>query len=201
MDLFETVVEENRTSPLFRVVRDQASQSPARRMINRVFEEWPHRKREFRRDFQTEGFSARTWELALFAYLHERDYSVDMSYGRPDFMVSKDGMTLALEATTTNPPRNELPQTKPEIKSDVLPQVPRDIKASEAELVFQVAKALRRKLLHLDSNDRHYWGAPHAAGLPFVIAVEAFHGETSLFHRRLAVGKLPLRSRLDQRQR
>jgi hypothetical protein len=182
MDIFETVVPESETSPLFQVVRDQASQSSARRLMNRVFEEWPHRRREFRRDFQTSGFSARTWELALFAYLVERDYSVDLSFGRPDFMVSRDGVTVALEATTTNPPRNQLPQSKPAVLSQELPQVPKDIEASRTELIFQLAKALRRKLHHVDSEGRHYWEASHAAGLPFVIAVEAFHGDTALFH-------------------
>ncbi len=156
MDLFETVVAESDVSPLFRVVRDQPSQSPARRLMNRVFDEWPHRRREFRRDFQTDGFSARTWELALFAYMVERDYSVDSSHGRPDFLVSKGGVTVALEATTTNPPRNVLPRPKPAVLSEGLPQVPKDIEASRTELVFQLAKALRKKLNHVDSQGRHY---------------------------------------------
>jgi len=182
MDLFETVVAESDVSPLFRVVRDQPSQSPARRLMNRVFDEWPHRRREFRRDFQTDGFSARTWELALFAYMVERDYSVDSSHGRPDFLVSKGGVTVALEATTTNPPRNVLPRPKPAVLSEGLPQVPKDIEASRTELVFQLAKALRKKLNHVDSQGRHYSEVPLTAGLPFLIAVEAFHGDTALFH-------------------
>src|SRR6266540_4438218 len=180
MDLFETVVAESDVSPLFRVVRDQPSQSPARRLMNRVFDEWPHRRREFRRDFQTDGFSARTWELALFAYMVERDYSVDSSHGRPDFLVSKGGVTVALEATTTNPPRNVLPRPKPAVLSEGLPQVPKDIEASRTELVFQLAKALRKKLNHVDSQGRHYSEVPLTAGLPFLIAVEAFHGDTAL---------------------
>ena len=94
-------------------------------------------------------------------------------------MVSKDGVTVAPEATTTNPPRNESPQPKPEVLSEGLPQVPKDIEASQAELVFQLAKALRRKLLNVDGQGRHYWEAPHTAGLPFVVAVEAFHGDTA----------------------
>jgi len=182
MDLFKEVLPESQTNPLFRIVRDEASQSPTRRLMNRVFQDWPNRRREFRRDFQTGGFSARTWELALFAYMAERDYTIDLSFGRPDFLVSRGGVTVALEATTTNPPRNEFPQPKPVVLSEGLPQVPRDIEASRVELVFQLAKALRRKLHHLDSKGLHYWEAPHTTSLPFVIAVEAFHGDTALFH-------------------
>lgn len=59
--------------------------------------------------------------------------------------------------------------------------VPADLKAAEAEFVFQSAKALRRKLLKRDAQGRAYW-EQHVQGRPFVIALESFHHLSSLFH-------------------
>jgi hypothetical protein len=165
----------------FLQVQGAAGYAPARRMAERVFEDWIGRRTEFRRDFRTHGFSARLWELSLFGYFSEQDFAIDTNHSAPDFLVSRNGLTVAVEATTTNPPRNEA-GAAPRSEREALPHIPSDALASADEQTFQLAKALRRKISPRGAAQRPYWEAEHVAGGPFVIAVAAFHGETSLFH-------------------
>jgi hypothetical protein len=165
----------------FLQVLEARAYAPARRMVERVFEEWPTRRRAFVRDFRSHGFSARIWELALFGYFSESDSAIDMTEESPDFLISRDGLTVAVEATTTNPPRNEA-GTLPHAIREAFPHIPDDVADSDAELIVQLAKALRRKVAARGPAKRHYWECSHVAGHPFVIAVEAFHGETSLYN-------------------
>lgn len=177
--LFEGRTGDHVVGRQFAQVRDLPAYEPARRLMERVFEAWPTRRAEFARDFCTRGFSARVWELALFAYFSERDYALDMSKAFPDFLVSRDGAIVAVEATTTNPPK-EAEGFNAQALADY-PHVPEDVLESETELIFQLGKALRRKVLRRDAEGRRYWESDHISGRPFVIAIEAFHGETSLF--------------------
>jgi hypothetical protein len=60
--------------------------------------------------------------------------------------------------------------------------VPPDLPEAGRAFIFQLGKALRRKLLHRDAKGRAYWQQPHVAGAPFVIAVGAFHDDFAQWH-------------------
>lgn len=53
--------------------------------------------------FQTRGFDARTFEIYLHALFTEAGHVIDRSHDRPDFMITRDGLTVAVEAVTANP--------------------------------------------------------------------------------------------------
>ena len=148
--------------------------------MDEVFAEFPDVDGNFVREFQTRGFSARVFELTLFAYFREQGYELDRTAASPDFIVRGD-VPFAVEATTTNPadtadPGDDgLPRTG-------WPLIPDDVPAAEREFVFQVGKALRRKLLKRNAVGRSYWELPQTVGVPFLIAVEAFHNPSALFH-------------------
>lgn len=179
LGLFDPLAAAGTLSPDFVAVRDRRSYAPARRLMERIFTDYPQRRREFVRDFQTRGFSARLWELALFAYLAEREYDLTVGHDYPDFIVMREGITAAIEATTTNPSQEGL--ADPSARAE-LPHVPADIAESQAELVFQLGKALRRKIERRNAAGRRYWEDPHVHDRPFVLAVEAFHSDTALYH-------------------
>lgn len=148
--------------------------------MSEVFADFNDVDHSFVREFQTAGFSPRVFELALFAALREQDLVLDRGHTAPDFVL-RGGRPVAIEATTTNPPEGQDPD-------DVDPTaglrrlVPDDLDAAEKEFVHQAGKALRRKLLKRDAQGRAYWEKPHVAGMPFAIALEAFHSASSLFH-------------------
>lgn len=59
---------------------------------------------------------------------------------------------VAIEVTTTNPAQGTAfdTSTPPEL-------LPPDLSTADREFVFQVGKAIRRKLLHRDAQHRAYW--------------------------------------------
>jgi hypothetical protein len=186
VSLFDPIVAD--ADPIFLFVRDRREYSPARRLMEHVFTRYPGPKKEFIRNFQTHGFAARIWELSLFAYLDERHYHVEITRGPPDYLVTDTGVTVAIEATTTNPPRN--PQSyaqgvsAPEDASKQRTWEPlgqEDIESLQQELIRQVAKALGRKMQPIRAEGLYYWQLPQVAGHLFVLAVEAFHAEAPLF--------------------
>jgi hypothetical protein len=178
--LFDLVVPAERANRRFLDLRDGHAFTAARRLMSEVFADFRDVDRSFVREFQTGGFSPRVFELALFAALREQNLVLDRDQATVDFVVRGEH-PVAIEATTTNPaagmdPDDVDPRTGPERL------VPDDLDAAEREFVHQAGKALRRKLVKRDSQGRAYWELPHVAGVPFVIALEAFHGASSLFH-------------------
>lgn len=151
-------------------------------MMNLVFADFQDVDHNFVKEFQTGGFSARVFELAIFAYLQQQDCELDRDQPAPDFVVRGD-TPVAIEVTTTNPPQDAEPD---DVASSL---VPRDMPAAARAFVFQLGKALRNKLKHRDAQGRAYWEKSHVAGVPFVIAVGAFHDQHAQFHRMGAVGE------------
>lgn len=187
MSLFQARLGESQTSEEFRDLRDASAYEPARRLMDRVFADYPGPRREFANDFQGRGFSARVWELCLFAWLAEREVPLEIGRGAPDLLVGGDSGKVAIEATTSNPPIGKAETTSDALAriEDALhqgraPLAPEDAGTARGEMVIQMAKAIRRKLHHRDANGRHYWERPPIAGNPFVVALMAFHDRTAL---------------------
>ncbi|WP_158712659.1 MULTISPECIES: hypothetical protein [Streptomyces] len=152
----------------------------ARRLMDEAFAGYPDVDHSFVREFQTAGFSARVFELALYAALREHGKELDRTHPAPDFLVGGD-TAVAIEATTTNPPQGETAEDV-DIATAVRRRIPDDMEAAEAEFTMQIGKALRRKLEHRDAKGHAYWEKPHVDGIPFVLAVQSFHSPSSLIH-------------------
>ena len=95
----------------------------------------------------------------------------------PDFLVRGE-MAVAIEATTTNPPQDEIAEELGTLPAARM--VPDDFEAAEAEFVFQASKALHRKLTHRIKGCA-YWEQPHVKGTPFVLALQSFDNPSALF--------------------
>ncbi|MET8647610.1 hypothetical protein [Streptomyces sp. NPDC004675] len=155
------------TDPRFRMVRDHHIHQATRRLMDEIHGAFHGADRSFVREFQTGGFSPRVLELALFAALQEQGHTLERTGGAPDFLIG-GSHPVAIEATTSNPAQDS-PRPDPEhLFGGRHPLVPEDLEAAEAEFVLQSAKALRRKLLKRDAQNRAYWEQPHIQGRPFV---------------------------------
>ncbi|MCO8306816.1 hypothetical protein NI939_29415 [Streptomyces sp. RKCA-744] len=163
----------------FRDFRQAHAYTAARRLMDETFADFPDIDHSFVREFQSAGFSARVLELALFAALREQGKELDRTSPAPDFVMVGDD-PVAIEATTTNPPQGETAEDV-DLAAAVRRSIPNDLEAAEAEFVFQIGKALRRKLEHRDAQGRAYWEKPHVEGVPFVLAVQSFHDPSALF--------------------
>ena len=156
--------------PAFEQIRTQPGSIGGRTMMNEVFETFEDKDGNFVRDFQTAGFDARVFELYLHAYFADGGYTIDTSHQRPDFMVERDGVRVAIEATTSSRPDPFVVEELLEPTSDEIARKQRD------EMPVRLGSPLFSKL------QKRYWELPHVAGLPFVLAIEAFHDTTSLFY-------------------
>ena len=102
-DLFDSIVAEDKLNPAFSKIANWPVSEPGRLMANKVFQDFKDTDGNFIEQFQTTGFDSRVFELYLFAVFSKSGYDVIQDYNRPDFLIRKDGITVAVEATTVNP--------------------------------------------------------------------------------------------------
>ncbi len=98
--LFEPIVAQEKLHPVFERLRTWAGGEPARWMLDDVYQSFEDPEGNFLEQFQTTGFDARYFELYLFAYFSRSGFTVKRTHQNPDFLVSRDGVTVAVEATT-----------------------------------------------------------------------------------------------------
>lgn len=169
--LFVPVVPPERLNPNFKLVMDQPSYNPTRKMLDHVYQDFIDLDGNFLEQFQTTAFDARLFELYLFGYFSKSGFVVDQTHQSPDFVVTRDGLTVAIEATTVNPSQGEhawrnvlISELNPEEYEHHL----------ENELPMKFGGPLFSKL------KLKYWELEHCKGKPFVLAIEAFFNEESL---------------------
>lgn len=185
--LLSPLISDSKAHPLFLAVRDHVGYRAGRRLMDETFALFADQDGNFVKDFQGPGFPARTWELSLFAYLHEAGLPLAPTGGTPDYLV--DGPArLAVEATTTQPAQAgpPAPATAPG-----LPQVPDDLDVAQAQFAIQLGKALRNKLQKRLTDGSADWELPPPRG-------SVRDGGRGVSRRQLAVpvrvvpGRVPL---------
>ena len=141
-------------------------------MVEDVYQTFSDPDGNFVEQFQTTGFDARFFELYLYAYFSRSGYEVDRSHPKPDFLVKRQTKTIAVEATTVNPSTSGA-VAKFGKRISRLREEGR-LSYQQNELPIRFGSALLSKLKH------RYWELPQCTGLPFVIAIEAFHDKEAL---------------------
>lgn len=138
--------------------------------MEEVWQDFEDKDGHFVREFQTAGFDARVFELYLFAYFSRSGYAIDSAHNRPDFVVERNGVRVAVEATTSSRPDPFV------VEELVEPSGEEIARKQRGEMPVRLGSPLFSKLQKL------YWELPHVAGMPLVLAIEAFHDTTALFY-------------------
>ena len=170
--LFNLVVGEEKLHPSFQKIRSNDGSIPARWMFDQIYSTFQDPDKNFLEQFQTTGFDARCFELYLYAYFTRSGFEVDHSHSRPDFIVTRNGQRVAVEATTVNPSKSGAVKKFGNSISKLSHEEVQSYQRNE--LCIRFGSSLFSKL------QNKYWELPHCEGLPFVIAVEAFHDDGSL---------------------
>lgn len=145
---------------------------PGRMMANEIFATFDDADGNFIEQFQTTGFDSRIFELFLHGYFSRSGFCVDRSQSRPDFLIEGPMGRAAVEATTSNRERSfDMEQVMRDVDA-LTPEVQREV--MRGELPIRLGGPLFDKL------KKQYWTLAHCAGLPLIIAIEAFHTTTSL---------------------
>ncbi len=158
-DLFQPIIDVKKLSSSFDYVRTHPVAEPARIMTNEIFQDFPNPDGNFVEQFQTTGFDARTFELYIFAYLSRSGFQVKRDYDRPDFIVTRNGVSSAIEVTTVNPNQK--------IEYGTAPSPQREL--SEEELQEKLQNELPVRFgspLFSKLNDK-YWELEQCKGIPF----------------------------------
>lgn len=174
-DLFKAVVADADQHPSFRQLRSSAVHPGARSLMQRVFEQWGTADAHFVREFQTNGFDARVFELYLAATLRSLGLTIGREGSRPDFRCRDSGLEFYVEAATANLPGNPDP---PATVEDYFEQFGSQTD-NQDEVAVRFGSVLRSKA------NRRYEELPHVAGKPIVLAVQAFFGPGALLHSEL----------------
>jgi len=163
----------------FKRVLESPFHYAARQRMNDLFGRMGDPDGNFIKEFQSEGFHSRMFEIACYAYLEAQGLDIER-LERPDFIVTDGQHRVAIEATTTNPPGDR--------RTDI--SVEKVLPLSEAEVLEKVSNefpirmgsALRSKL------DKHYWELPGCKDLPLVFIIGPFHeaGSTTYIDDSLA---------------
>jgi len=170
LDLFQRLAADETLHPQYLKTRDDAVMEPARAVLREVAATMSDPDGNFVQQFQTHGFDARTFELYLQALFTEAGHSIDRSHDRPDFLISRDGMTVAVEAVTANPPPRKDYQPYEQFPANPPKTQEEAMRYLKHEVAIKFGSPLYTKL------KKKYWTLPHVAGKPLVIAIETFHG-------------------------
>jgi hypothetical protein len=175
-DLFSLVVEQTKLHPQFKTLLESKAHVPARAMMNRSYSSFNDVDGNFVEQFQTTGFDARTWELYLHTYFNDIGFEIVREHDRPDFLLRKEGIEIAVEAVTTG-------KSSANSESDDL-LAEQDVEHQQNEAIpIRMGSALFSKLR------KGYWNLPHVRGKPFVLAIEPFHDSKSLGYSDTAISQ------------
>ena len=172
LDLFTPLVPFAKLHPGFITLCESEAFAPARRQIAEIMPHFVDVDGNFVEQFQTSGFDARVWELYLYSYIVEEQLFISREHVRPDFMVTKYGKTVAIEATTVGR-RTDKPVSffRPE---SLLPD-PEEVKRRHAhEIPIRFGSPLFSKL------QKRYWELEHLKDIPLVFAIADFHDDRSM---------------------
>lgn len=170
-ELFTPVVEERKLHSSFVKTLTPPSMA-AKGMLSEVFAQFTDPDGNFVEQFQTSGFDARLFELYLFAHFSRSGYTVTRPKPAPDFIVARDGVEVAVEATTANPSTSRAAGGR----TTHLWEMTR----AEAQEYQSHGMAIRLGSPLFSKLNKRYWDFAHCKGKPFVLAIENFHEEGSL---------------------
>ena len=169
--LFVPVVPPEKLNPHFKSLVEAPGDHPAHATLDQVYKDFDDPDGNFLEQFQTTGFDARFFELYLFAYFSRSGFEVDRTHPSPDFIVSRNGLTVSVEATTLNATQGE-PSAGKFLPSMLDPK--EFVHFQDQELPIKFGSPLFSKL------QKRYWELEHCRDQPFILAIEAFFNDESL---------------------
>ena len=188
--LFRVLKSRAQLHPSFLQLQSAARSNSTRLMMDEAFVRFSDKDGNFVQQFQTTGFDSRTFELYMSELLHSESFFIKAIAPQPDFLAEKDGMTIFIECTTSNPTDIGDAKIRPYATFNEQDAHFQEIMFRlEEELPIRVGGALYSKLTKRFGKNQSlgYWNLPHVTGYPFVIAVQCFHEPGALSFSGAAV--------------
>ncbi|QEM67061.1 hypothetical protein FO488_02060 [Geobacter sp. FeAm09] len=100
-------VKNQQLHPYFKVLITEPRFEAAKYLINEIAYSYIDVDGNYIKEFQTNGFDSRLWELYLYVYLYDTGASIIRDCVAPDYHISVFGEELFIEAVTVNPSQNK----------------------------------------------------------------------------------------------
>ena len=172
--IYQQIVAPEKLHPYFRSLVEEPRFEAARNLIEEIIYTFTDPDGNFIRDFQTNGFDARLWEIFLYVYLHESGFNIDRSFNAPDYVVERFNKIICIEAVTVNPSRHKQDPPEPTIQEELDERL-RDY------MPIKFGSPLYSKLT------KKYWEKEHVRGKPLIIAIHDYHQTGSMVWSRTAL--------------
>lgn len=152
--------------PTFKILMAEGGYSPARGIIKELSFAFTDLDGNYRKDFQTQNFDSRLWELYLYASFYEQHFHIDDKHAVPDFIIEGPNGKIAIEAVTVNP------------TSGVEPPSPKTVE--EEKTLCRDYMPLKWGSPLMSKLGKKYWEKEHIKDVPLVFAIHDFHALGSM---------------------
>lgn len=177
-EIFMPVVVDDDLHPYFRVLISEPRFEAARNLIREIVYSYKDPDGHYIKEFQTNGFEARLWELYLYVYLYDEGFELIQGNPSPDFHLSKFGDEFFIEAVTVNPSQDpKRPDAQPPKNNDDA------IELANNYLPIKFGSPLFSKL------KKQYWDLEHVKGKPVIFAIHDYHMSGSMTWSRVGLSE------------
>ncbi len=152
----------------FKILINSDSHAGARAVFREIAPWVESADKNLVREFQTNGFNQRLWELYLWCALRELGFDLKWLEA-PDLVASSPFAEIALEATTLAPSQSGPLALHPGTGTEKEMQ-----RFLQDYMPMKFGSALNSKLSKR-SDGKAYWRRPESEGKPFLLAVADFH--------------------------
>jgi len=157
-------VGEHKLHIYFKLLISEPRFEAARNLIKEIAYSFKDPDGHYIKEFQTQGFDARLWELYLYVYLYNAGFEFIHGNPSPDLHLSWFGEEYLVEAVTVNPSQNpKRPDPQPPETAEEVNELKKDY------LPIKYGSSLFSKL------QKKYWEKDHVIGKPLIIAIHDFH--------------------------
>jgi hypothetical protein len=185
--IFNHQLHANKRNRYLKMLDEEPRFFPARVMMEELAHWFHDPDGMFIRAMQGNEFNSRLFELYLSAVFYELEFESDRSHAQPDFLLTKMGQKISIEAVTVAEiglDDNNKKVDHAEFMSDVAAHV-------KNEMPFRFFRSLRKKVAHHpEPLNLPYWELPHAAGHPFIIAIHDYSRSHSMSYSESALRSL-----------
>jgi hypothetical protein len=174
IDLFrDPSSNKKKLHPQYVLLKKSPGYKPARKILRNIQKTFHDPDGNFVEQFQTTGFDQRTFELFLNELFKSKNFIIDRDHDRPDFLLSRGELTVAVEAVTANPSPNS-----GIIPYSAFPDF--DVPESNTEKLHRHDIPIRLGSPLFSKLKKEYWKLPQVQGKPLVIALQDFSRPGSL---------------------
>lgn len=173
-DLFNPIIAKpDQIHPQFLMLKNSTIHEAARNLLNDIFSKLPNPDNHFAREFQSQGFNSRVFELGLFQLLAETGFKISQEFDAPDYMLTKGKLRIAVEAVASSPKivgKNTLNDIKKLSAAAEKNRAMHDFPIRAGSSLFSKIK-------------KRYWELEQFKNIPLVFAYQALHEGGSLFFK------------------